>query len=88
MTRLSLMRKPLLTLGIATLILSSCGSLMSTSRSTWTVGSDLANPPFAWVDEAGVPQGRDVEMAKLLAYSMDVDLVWSRMDFAHRSRRA
>jgi len=67
---------------LVTLVLSACASSGSEERRSWTVGSDLANPPFAWVDEAGVPQGRDVEMAKLLAYSMDVDLEWSRMDFA------
>jgi arginine/lysine/histidine transporter system substrate-binding protein len=47
----------------------------------WRVGSDLANPPFAWVEEDGSVHGRDVEMAGALARAMGVDLVWERMEF-------
>jgi len=47
----------------------------------WRVASDLDNPPFAFVDEAGVPQGRDVDMTRELARALDVSLVWDRMPF-------
>jgi polar amino acid transport system substrate-binding protein len=46
------------------------------------VASDLENPPFAWVDEAGEPRGRDVEMMAELARRLRVELEWRRMPFA------
>lgn len=45
------------------------------------VASDLANPPFAWVDDAGEPRGRDVEMTQLLADALQRELVWRPMPF-------
>lgn len=45
------------------------------------VASDLANPPFAWVDDAGEPRGRDVEMTQLLADALERELVWRPMPF-------
>ncbi len=45
------------------------------------VGSDLDNRPFAWVDEAGRPQGRDVEMMTAIAGLLHRQLQWQRMPF-------
>lgn len=51
------------------------------SRPEITVASDLANMPFAGVDENGIPEGRDVEMMRELARRLDMSLVWERMPF-------
>jgi len=45
------------------------------------VGSDLDNKPFAWVDAAGRPQGRDVEMMAAIAQLLHRRLEWQRMPF-------
>jgi len=45
------------------------------------VASDLDNAPFAYVDEAGKPAGRDVEMMRRLARHMGAKLEWERMPF-------
>ncbi len=45
------------------------------------VGSDLANEPFAWVDEDGTPRGRDVEMMEHMGELLDRRIVWRRMPF-------
>ena len=45
------------------------------------VGSDLDNSPFAYLDPEGEPGGRDVEMMKLLAEDLGVELTWVRMPF-------
>ena len=46
------------------------------------VGSDLANPPFAFVDDAGEPLGKEPEMMRGLARELHMDLEWHRMEFA------
>jgi len=58
------------------LLISGCAAPASI-----TVVSDLDNRPFAWVDEAGVPRGRDVEMMELLAERIGRPLVWRREPF-------
>lgn len=50
-------------------------------RESVRVGSDLANPPFAWVDDAGIERGRDVEMMQWLADRAWLRLEWVRMPF-------
>jgi len=45
------------------------------------VASDLDNMPFAGVDAAGRPQGRDVEMMVALAAQLGRPLRWERMPF-------
>lgn len=45
------------------------------------VASDLDNPPFAGVDEAGVAYGHDVELMAELARRTGRRLVWERMPF-------
>lgn len=45
------------------------------------VASDLDNMPFAGVDEAGQPIGRDVEMMVAIADILGRPLQWERMDF-------
>lgn len=45
------------------------------------VGCDLANPPFAMLDERGIPTGRDVEMVERLAAGMGLDVLWYRLPF-------
>ncbi len=46
------------------------------------VASDLDNRPFAWVDEAGRPQGRDVEMMEAIGRLLHRPVAWKRMAFA------
>ncbi len=72
----------IVTLAASALALVSCQSGHGQPRLTWRVASDLANPPFAWLDEAGVARGRDVEMAQQLAEIMNAKLEWHRMEFA------
>ncbi len=64
------------------IVLQGCSSPVTDSNAIWVVASDLDNPPFAWLDESGVAQGRDVEMAQELASEMDVTLEWKRMEFS------
>jgi ABC-type amino acid transport substrate-binding protein len=45
------------------------------------VASDLDNRPFAWVDEEGVPRGRDVEMMHAVAHLLHKRLEWDRRPF-------
>lgn len=45
------------------------------------VACDFDNPPFASLDERGVPRGRDVQMMRRLARELDRVLVWRRMPF-------
>ena len=45
------------------------------------VASDLDNRPFAWVDDAGTPHGRDVEMMQAVAERLGRPLVWTRQPF-------
>jgi polar amino acid transport system substrate-binding protein len=45
------------------------------------VGSDLDNPPFAYLDAEGRPAGRDVEMTVELARHLGRELVWERLPF-------
>lgn len=52
-----------------------------TSAGRLVVASDLDNLPFAGIDAAGQPLGRDVEMMELLASRSGYQLVWSRMPF-------
>ncbi|MFT5284624.1 MAG: ABC-type amino acid transport substrate-binding protein [Planctomycetota bacterium] len=62
-------------------LLVSCQSGSSEPTDVWRVASDLANPPFAWVDDEGTAQGRDVEMAQALAAELGRELEWDRMAF-------
>mgnify|MGYP002630947354 CR=1 FL=1 len=66
---------------LLSLLFLSCASTPEKTAVRWRVGADLANPPFAWVEEDGEVRGRDVEMAQALAKDMGVELVWVRMDF-------
>lgn len=71
---------------LALLVAYACSALPDVvrtegSRPIWRVASDLENPPFAFVDENGVPQGRDVDMTRELARTLDVSLVWEQMPF-------
>jgi len=45
------------------------------------VASDLENMPFAGVDEAGRPIGRDIEMMEAVAAHLGRPLHWKRMAF-------
>jgi ABC-type amino acid transport substrate-binding protein len=45
------------------------------------VASDLDNKPFAWVDEAGTPRGRDVEMMEALGARLGRPIEWVRQPF-------
>jgi len=67
------MRIPLL----LALAVTSC----ATTPTSVLVGSDLDNPPFAYVLEDGAPAGRDVEMMQALAERARLELVWERMPF-------
>jgi len=69
-----------LLLGLLLLPVAACNATPDTST-LLVVGSDLENPPFAWVDEEGVARGRDVEMMQLLAERIDRVLLWERMPF-------
>ncbi len=63
------------------LALCGCRLLASDGAGPILVASDLANPPFAWIDEAGVERGRDVEMMQHLANELGRELRWERMPF-------
>lgn len=45
------------------------------------VASDLANPPFAYLDEDGSPAGHEVEMIHALAAALGQEARWHRMEF-------
>jgi ABC-type amino acid transport substrate-binding protein len=45
------------------------------------VGSDLDNPPFAYLDADGRPAGRDVQMMRWIAGMLGRELEWRRMPF-------
>jgi polar amino acid transport system substrate-binding protein len=62
---------------LASLLLASCAS----GPQALVVASDLDNPPFASVDESGVPVGRDVEMMQEIAAHLGRRLEWKRMPF-------
>ncbi len=49
---------------------------------TMVVASDLDNPPFAFLDLNGQPDGRDVEMMNRLAEEVGVAIEWKQMQFA------
>lgn len=65
------------------LLLGACSSTRADAggREVVRVASDLDNRPFAWVDEAGRPAGRDVEMMQRLAEACGVEIEWRRMEF-------
>lgn len=69
---------------IGLLFLSLCAACTSgpSKSSALRVASDLDNAPFAFLDEAGIARGRDVEMMEQLAARLDRELVWVRMPFA------
>lgn len=58
------------------------GSRPPTRPEPLVVLSDLENPPFAWVDDDGVPRGRDVEMMRAIALRLRRPLEWRRLPFA------
>ena len=64
-------------LSLLLLALASCVS----SPTRVEVGSDLDNPPFAFVLPDGTPAGRDVAMMERLAERAQLELVWVRMPF-------
>lgn len=74
-------RRSLLLLACLTLASCSGPSRLPELPDRIRVGSDLDNPPFAYLDDAGRPAGRDVEMMRRLAQRMDVKLDWQRMPF-------
>ena len=59
-----------------------CRSQAGARGPALVVASDLDNAPFAYVDEAGQPAGRDVEMMAELARRLDRPLEWRRVPFA------
>jgi polar amino acid transport system substrate-binding protein len=61
---------------LAVPLLAACSSVP-----TLVIGSDLENEPFAYMDDMGVPQGRDVEMVEALGHALDRRIVWKRMPF-------
>lgn len=64
-------------------LLASCaGTSRSDESPLLVVASDLDNPPFAFVDDGGNPQGRDVAMMQRIADDMRRRIVWKRMPFA------
>jgi polar amino acid transport system substrate-binding protein len=62
----------------ALLLSSACAAV----EDPLVVASDLDNPPFAGVDAAGAPVGRDVGMMAMLAREIGRELEWRRMPFA------
>lgn len=72
--------RALLTLPLA--LLAACASVPNVRTEVVVVASDLDNMPFAGVDAAGQPIGRDVEMMDEIARMSGVTLEWRRMPFA------
>ena len=80
------MTKVLKMLSIRCLVLSLVGLLAACNstgpeQGSLVVVSDLENPPFARVDLAGRPAGRDVEMLTEVAKRLGLHLDWKRMPF-------
>ncbi|MCB9899396.1 MAG: amino acid ABC transporter substrate-binding protein [Planctomycetes bacterium] len=50
-------------------------------RAPIVVASDLDNMPFAGVDEAGRPMGREVDMMAALSAAVDRPIEWKRIPF-------
>ncbi|MFT7671136.1 MAG: glutamine transport system substrate-binding protein [Planctomycetota bacterium] len=75
------MTKSLASALLLLLALCGCRSLAAVEQGPIVVASDLANPPFAWVDDSGVERGRDVEMMQALALELGRELQWERMPF-------
>lgn len=65
------------------LLLLTLVATMSCSRtaSSLRVASDLANPPFAFLDDEGIPEGRDVRMMRRIAKKVGREVRWVRMPF-------
>ena len=63
------------------LSLVACQAAEHDSSAILTVASDLDNPPFAGIDAAGRPFGRDVEMMEALAEILGLELEWRRIPF-------
>jgi polar amino acid transport system substrate-binding protein len=61
--------------------LAACASMSTQEPEVLVVASDLDNRPFAFVDEAGRPGGRDVEMMERLAQELGARVEWRRMPF-------
>jgi ABC-type amino acid transport substrate-binding protein len=66
--------------GLALAALAACAGTPDGPRPL-LVGSDLDNPPFAFLQPDGVPAGRDVEMMQDLARRLGRPLVWMRLPF-------
>jgi polar amino acid transport system substrate-binding protein len=78
---LSMSRRFFAVAACALLALVACRSASATRPAPIVVASDLDNAPFAYVDGAGQPAGRDVEMMRELARRLERELVWKRMPF-------
>lgn len=70
-------------LPILLLALLACRSVDEApgSKPALRVASDLDNPPFAHLDSAGRPLGRDVTMMEELARQLGRRIEWERMPF-------
>jgi polar amino acid transport system substrate-binding protein len=69
-------------LALAALGVAGCAAPSRTETAQpLVVASDLDNLPFAGVDGAGTPIGRDVEMMEALAVRLGRPLEWHRMPF-------
>ena len=64
-----------------TLLLAGVGCGVLSDPHVLRVGSDLANPPFAFVDDAGEPAGKEPAMLRALAGELNLELRWQRMEF-------
>ena len=60
------MKRAVFALAALAALLPACTSLAAPTPPL-RVASDLDNRPFAWVDDAGTPHGRDVEMIQAVA---------------------
>jgi len=61
---------------LAVPLLAACSSMP-----TLVIGSDLDNEPFAYMDQNGAPQGRDVEMVEALGHVLERRVIWKQMPF-------
>ncbi len=78
-------RRALTRLAILVSLLPACSAVRKVSEivdPTMVVASDLDNPPFAFEDLSGQPDGRDVEMMKRLAEEIGISIEWKKMPFA------
>lgn len=64
------------------ILLSSFGCQAIPDPHALRVGSDLANPPFAFVNDAGEPAGKEPAMMRALAHRLNLELRWQRMEFS------